>query len=191
MRKSHPEYETDALMNRSLLHSARLYFTAHSGSPTSWSALAALQADSLSVIPHLLHVQGDRVGVDGGPVPWRSFVAGVFRGKRRTEADPWRCASLADCVLEEPEGRPCHTQALANEAQNDTDRSLRMDDDALNEVFTEVHQAREAWGLRGDAKIEDLRVAILGGAWTKKNLGVSIDAYKGMGRTSEVDGPAA
>lgn len=176
----------------------KLHFTVDFGSPTSWTALAALQADSLSVLPHMFHVHGDRVGVDGDPVPWRRFVADLpglvppaaaqsSGGSAAPKQTPSDAPAWLTSFSESQSRRPCHTQPLANDTQEDTDRSLPLDDDALNDILNELHQAREAWALKDDVRTEDFRVAILGGAWTKKNLRVSIDAYKGMSRTSEAD----
>lgn len=61
-----------------------------------------------------------------------------------------------------------------------------LDDEMLDKVFEALHQKRKEWAAEGGPNGENFRTLIRGGAWTMRNLGMSINEIRAEAARAEV-----
>jgi hypothetical protein len=62
-----------------------------------------------------------------------------------------------------------------------------LPDNVAEETFAALYQKREEWCALGEEALEDFRVRITGGAWTKAHIGKAYDAFMCKASTQTSD----
>ena len=162
--------------------------------------LGPLEAGSINVLPRALRLGGGVVVSRMEAIPFQSYVAGlpakaatITKGSgspKRTkvgnldpsqlERFPWLAAYAGGGGSQaSASGQPAVGQKAPEEASSGEEDAEELDDQALEEVFKALQDARQEWVEAPGHAASDFYCAITGGAWVQQQKGTPYDFFMG------------
>ena len=175
----------------------RFTFEADFANATAWYDLPPAPLESMSLLMNLCYSGASQVASDAEPIPFRTVLSWLPRAARKervSQPNSGETASRDNSILlaEHPYLKNFLAQQVgegsgqnADETPVNTDPAVTepLDDDALQELFSEVerkrHEYAETPGCHGD-----FLVSLLGGKWAMESKGVPVVAFQGKARNN-------
>ena len=152
--------------------------------------------EEVFIIPHAVHIQGNRLASPCDAVPLRMYMGLLPEGKEPksphtkkqrkateelVELFPWAnvLEERAEYHTREHIDGDDYGAACAEDTDGGACADVVLDDEVVEHVMKELDRARADIEQGKDDSVSDFRVVVLGGKWTQANRHMAFDAVQG------------